>query len=118
MVLAKIEPNETVSARGVPAVSLDNSGRRLLVKLDLERAEAEGLIGMYEVAVAALCLGPARSFYWSNSNYESLHTVLAAHGFHEYSRANELLIDSPRCRGRQALDSRRYRLTELSSPSA
>lgn len=79
----------------VETVRLDGigvTGDRILVKLDLQGAEAEALEGMGALwpRCAALLLEVS---YGPSGSYESLRAHLAARGFHEAATLNELEED-------------------------
>lgn len=76
----------------VDTVRLDEigvTGERILVKLDLQGAEAEALEGMGSLwpRCAAVLLEVS---YGPSGSYEPLRTLLAAHGFAEAGTLNEL----------------------------
>jgi FkbM family methyltransferase len=86
--------NEKVPMWEVPAVRLDSlnvTGDRLLVKLDLQGAEIEALKGMdalWERCAGVLLevsIGPT-------GNCEALRQMLTERGFQEYSTTNELVV--------------------------
>jgi methyltransferase, FkbM family len=89
--------NNSNGSRGwdVDALRLDSlqiSGQRLLVKLDLQGCEAEALEGMG--TLWKRCAGVLLEVSIGNGgSYESLRDLLTHHGFYEYSTINELDVD-------------------------
>jgi FkbM family methyltransferase len=89
-------PGSESSRRGweVEAVRLDSltiSGRRLLIKLDLQGAEFEALEGMG--GLWDRCAGIlVEVSIGSGGNYEKMRALLSARGFLEYSTTNELEV--------------------------
>ncbi len=90
-----VAPNDAAPAWEVEAVrldSLDISGSRLLVKLDLQGAEPQALEGMgalWERCAAILLevsMGP-------QGTYEPMREMLSRRGFREYATTNELEAD-------------------------
>ncbi|MEY2545268.1 MAG: hypothetical protein QOG48_385 [Verrucomicrobiota bacterium] len=90
-----LDSSDEVGSWQVDAVRLDSlniSGSRLLVKLDLQGAEPEALAGMDALwprcagILLEVSIGP-------NGNYEMLRGLLWQHGFCEYATTNELMID-------------------------
>ena len=68
------------------------TGERILVKLDLQGAEAEALVGMGSLwpRCTAVLLEVS---YGASGSYEPLRALLAAHGFAEAATLNELEED-------------------------
>jgi len=89
-------PGSESSGRGweVEAVRLDSltiSGRRLLIKLDLQGAEFQALEGMG--GLWDRCAGMLLEVsIGSGGNYEKMRALLSARGFREYSTTNELEV--------------------------
>ncbi|MEP7071748.1 MAG: FkbM family methyltransferase [Verrucomicrobiota bacterium] len=92
VLLGDRDPDRTTRKWVVPAVRLDSlqiSGSRVLVKLDLQGAEMQALEGMGELwrRCAGLLLEVS---FGADGTYERLRKMLADHGFHEASTTNEL----------------------------
>lgn len=94
-VLGETALNKAAATWDVAAVrldSLDISGSRLLVKLDLQGAEPEALQGMGALweRCAAILLEVSIG---SGGTYEPMRETLSQRGFREYSTTNELEAD-------------------------
>lgn len=83
---------KSVAKWEIDAVRLNDltiSGKKILVKLDLQGAEEQALEGMEELwsRCAALLLEVSIG---ANGNYETLRSLLSTRGYFEYSTVNEL----------------------------
>ena len=91
-VVAEAEGRPTWRVRATRLDAVDIGGKRVLVKLDLQGAEAQALEGMGALwdRCAALLLEVSIG---TRGTYETLRAMLASRGFHEYSTINELEQD-------------------------